>query len=76
MRFGKTNQERAQMRVKEIVARQKLKIPHPYFCWLPVKLDSGEWAWLETVQRYGWLYYTPSGHKLAFSYCDNQKKKG
>jgi hypothetical protein len=32
------------------VARNLYRIER-VFAWLPVKLESGEWAWLETVER-------------------------
>jgi len=38
---------------KYALKKARLMAPHLWFAWRPVKLESGNWAWLETVVRWG-----------------------
>ncbi len=55
MKFGKTYRQILKKEEEDAIWK-------PWFAWRPVKLDNGQYAWLETVFRrklracYGWFY--------------------
>ena len=48
---------------------------HTFFAWYPVRMDMGEYRWLEKVERCGVLYRSTYRDNITWRYRPIQKEK-
>ena len=73
MLIGTDYKKKSLKREKWLQKQYDLMIPHQVFAWFPIKMETGQYAWLQRVWRIGYNYSALKGRPVFVHYLNREE---